>query len=114
LITSCNALLSPSHATGGSRCLAHLTELSISQLDVDCKGACALAAALRGHPTLQSLELWNVKLKDEGALALGALGGADGNFALSRLNLGRNLISGLAKDKIEAAVDARRVELSMY
>lgn len=99
---------------GGSSCLASLTELKVAQVDIVCKAACDLAAALRNHPTLRSLELWNVKLKDEGALALGTLAGADGNFALSNLNLGRNLISGHTKDKIQAMVDIRRVELSMY
>eukprot|EP00310_Coccolithus_braarudii_P024523 CAMPEP_0183343416 /NCGR_PEP_ID=MMETSP0164_2-20130417/9339_1 /TAXON_ID=221442 /ORGANISM="Coccolithus pelagicus ssp braarudi, Strain PLY182g" /LENGTH=376 /DNA_ID=CAMNT_0025514233 /DNA_START=19 /DNA_END=1149 /DNA_ORIENTATION=- len=99
---------------GGSGCLAQLKELSISQMDVSCSSAVGIAAALRRHPSLQSLEMWNVKLKDEGALALGSLGAADGNFALSSLNLGRNLISGLAKAQIEALVDARRVELSIF
>ena len=74
-----------------------------------------LAAALRGHPSLTTLELWNVSLEDEGAIAIARLAAADGNAALSELNLGRNLFSGEARERIaDGIVDASRVRAKMY
>jgi hypothetical protein len=99
---------------GGSACLGGLCTLSISKLVVGDGAARDLAAALHGHPSLASLELWNVSLEDEGALSIARLAAPDGNAALSELNLGRNLFSGEAREGIEATVDADRVRAKMY
>ena len=67
-----------------------------------------LAASLAGHPTLASLELWNVELDDDGALAVGALGApagdGGGNAALRELNLGRNLLLPQTQQALEQAL----------
>ena len=49
--------------------------------------------------------MWNTQLEDGGALALGSLAaaGAGGAPCLATLNLGKNLISGVAKRLIEGA-----------
>jgi len=101
-------------ASGGSDALQRLTELTITKIKISGERASALAAALLHHPTLTALELWNVDLNDEGALAISALAAPGGSFPLSRLNLGRNLISGHVKLQIEAAADPKRVSLSLF
>ena len=79
------------------------------------ESAASLAAALGGHPTLASLELWNVGLEDGGARARAALVSADSsNPALKSLNLGRNLFSSEAREQLEALIDASRVRAKMY
>lgn len=91
-----------------------LREIKISKLELAPAAAVALASALRNHPSLESLELWNVQLEDEPALVLAALGARDGNDALRRLNLGRNLLNIDTKERIEALVDTSRVQLRVY
>lgn len=79
------------------------------------ESAASLAAALGGHPTLASLELWNVGLEDGGARALAALVSADSsNPALKSLNLGRNLVSPAAINRIEEAAKRPGVSVRMY
>lgn len=97
----------------GSRCLAELRELAMSKVIVDDANAAALAAALRGSASLDSLELWNVQLEDAGALALGTLAAEGGAPNLRSLNLGKNLISGSAKERIEGAKRPDVLEVRM-
>ena len=74
-----------------------LKELSVKALELSDATAVALASALQGHPKLAELELWNVGLDDDGAIAIAQLATPQGNAALRRLNLGRNLMSGSGK-----------------
>ena len=108
------ALRSGSERTGASACLAGLRALSISKLIVGHHAAQVLSAALQGHPKLNSLELWNVALEDEGALHIAQLAAHGSPGVLTELNLGRNLISGEAREQLERIVDATRVHAKMY
>lgn len=99
---------------GDGACLRGLRSLAISKLTIGDGAALTLSDALRGHPSLASLELWNVGLEDAGALRIGRLAARDGNAALAQLNLGRNLFSGEARELLEGMVDASRVRAKMY
>ena len=66
------------HAADGGAC-AGLRELALRNIELPAAAARLLAASLAGHPTLASLELWNVELDDDGALAVGALGAPVGD-----------------------------------
>ena len=91
---------------------------ALRNIELPAAAARLLAASLAGHPTLASLELWNVELDDDGALAVGALGApvgeGGGNAALRELNLGRNLLLPQTQQALEQAVDAARVRLRAY
>ena len=106
------------HADGGGGACAGLRELALRNIELPAAAARLLAASLAGHPTLASLELWNVELDDDGALAVGALGApagdGGGNAALRELNLGRNLLLPQTQQALEQAVDAARVRLRTY
>jgi hypothetical protein len=104
------ALMPPPH---GSACLGALRELSFSKIIVDDVNAHALAASLSGHPGLRTLELWNVQLEDGGALAIGTLAAPGGPAALESINMGKNLMSGVAKEQIERAARPE-VSVRMY
>lgn len=91
-----------------------LKELSVKALELSDATAVALASALQGHPKLAELELWNVGLDDDGAIAIARLATPQGNAALRRLNLGRNLMSGSGKEKIEQMVQGSSVQLRTY
>ena len=99
---------------GGGSCLRGLRELSVSKIGIEREAAAGLADALRGHPSLVQLELWNVDLDDECAVAVASLAAPEGAAALQRLNMGRNLISGAGRDKIESLVDRGRVNVRIY
>ena len=105
------------HADGGGAC-AGRRALALRNIERPAAAARLLAASLAGHPTLASLELWNVELDDDGALAVGALGApageGGGNAALRELNLGRNLLLPQTQQALEQAVDAARVRLRAY
>ena len=107
----CRALAA---SLGGADCLATLRCLGVSKIGMSDAAASRLAEALGGHPSLESLELWNVGLEDEGALSLGRLAAAanENNCPrLASLNLGRNLVSADAREELEAMVSADRVRL---
>ena len=103
-------------ALGGAESLSTLRELSISKINVSDAAAATLASALAGHPTLTSLELWNVALEDEGAFAAAQLAAPppNGNRALKSLNLGRSLIGPEAREKLDAIIDRERVHAQLY
>ena len=109
----CRALAT---ALGGAESLSTLRELSISKINVSDAAAATLASALAGHPTLTSLELWNVALEDEGAFAVAQLAAPppNGNAALKSLNLGRSLIGPEAREKLDAIIDRERVHAQLY
>ena len=107
----CRALAA---SLGGADCLATLRCLGVSKIGMSDAAASRLAEALGGHPSLESLELWNVGLEDAGALSLGRLAAAanENNCPrLASLNLGRNLVSADAREELEAMVSADRVRL---
>ena len=98
----------------GATSLSSLLELKISHLEIGGSPAAMLAAALAGHPTLKTLEVWKCGVDDEGAMCLGALAAVDGNAALVELNLGSNLFSGACRERLEALVERQRVHVSTY
>lgn len=81
-----------------------LRELAISKVNLSASSVVELAETLRGHRSLAVLELWNVGLEDEAALALARMASSGGNGALRQLNLGRNLISGTVKVALNPVV----------
>jgi len=98
----------------GAGCLRGLRELAISKVTISDEAAASLAEALHGHAALQMLELWNVALEDDGALSISQLATPTGNQALTQLNLGRNLVSGPGRERIEGIIDASRVRVKVY
>jgi hypothetical protein len=112
----CRALASAAQSSEAPGALAGLRELSFTKITIGNEAAAALASGLRGHPSLESLELWNVGLEDDGALCIGRLAAPipEGNAALRSLNLGRNVLSGETRDKLEAMVDGERVHAKVY
>ena len=100
-------------ALAGGGCLRGLRDLAISRLALPAPAAAALAQALHGHPRLQSLELWNVELDDEGGMAVARLAASASCPALAKLNLGRHLMGPRTTKTIESMLDGSAVRLSM-
>ena len=101
-------------ALGGAACLRGLRELSISRMQLPTAAAGLLVQALTGHRSLQSLELWNVELDDEGGMAVASFAAAGSCPALSKLNLGRNLLGPGTTRAIEEMLEGGAVRVSLY
>ena len=100
-------------ALAAAPCLRELRELSISRISLPEPAATALGLALRGHRALQSLELWNVELDDDGGLAV--VRAVHGSCPqLSKLNLGRHLIGPQTRKTLEELLDGSSVQLSLF
>ena len=101
------------HAKSGAAALSELREIAFNKITLKNDEAGAFAAALGGRVALESIELWNCGVEDDGALHVAALGApASAAFcpALERLALGRNLISGHARGRMEALVDRNKID----
>tara|TARA_B110001452_G_C15210605_1_gene419913 strand:+ start:177 stop:1400 length:1224 start_codon:yes stop_codon:yes gene_type:complete len=99
---------------GGAPCLRKLRELSISRLSLPTAAAVALVQALHGHPTLETLELWNVELDDEGGMAVARFAAGGSCPALNKLTLGRHLLGPATIRAIEEMLDGSAVRVSLY
>jgi hypothetical protein len=86
----------------------HLTELRLPVNCIEDEGACLLAAALCGIPTLQQLCLCSNMIGSEGAMALATLL-AQPSSALRLLDLSSNLIASEGVASIAAVLPHTRV-----
>jgi len=100
--------------SSGSDALRGLRELSLSKITVGNEAAEALSTVLAGHTALETLELWNVALEDDGARAIARLAARDGIATLRTLNLGRNLLSPESRDDVNAIADGERVLVKLF